>query len=166
MSKVPRIMSIVIIVAGVIMIILGSYSYYLVHRELADEHIVVSDDAETLAGDDVDGPFSAYSEATIIKVHAADIADGQTYAQLERDDPRREQVMTSSFLRASLFTSVVAFGVAALVVALGVLFILVGVAILALDRRSDPALAVAGEVPVAAGVPLVIDELPPPGVVT
>ena len=130
-------MSIVIIVAGVIMIILGSYSYYLVHRELADEHIVVSDDAETLAGDDVDGPFSAYSEATIIKVHAAEIADGQTYAQLERDDPRREQVMTSSFLRASLFTSVVAFGVAALVVALGVLFILVGVAILALDRRSD-----------------------------
>ena len=43
--------------------------------------------------------------------------------------------MTSSFLRASLFASVVAFGVAALVVALGVLFILVGVAILALDRR-------------------------------
>ena len=150
MSKVPRIMSIVIIVAGVIMIILGSYSYYLVHRELADEHIVVSDDAETLAGDDVDGPFSAYSEATIIKVHAAEIADGQTYAQLERDDPRREQVMTSSFLRASLFTSVVAFGVAALVVALGVLFILVGIAILALDRRPGPALAVAGDVPVAA----------------
>ena len=159
-------MSIVIIVAGVIMIILGSYTYYLVHRELADEHIVVSDDAETLAGDDVDGPFSAYSEATIIKVHAAEIADGQTYAQLERDDPRREQVMTSSFLRASLFTSVVAFGVAALVVALGVLFILVGIAILALDRRSGPALAVAGDVPVAGGVPLVIDELPPPGVVT
>ena len=160
MSKLPRIMSIVIIVAGVIMIILGSYTYYLVHRELADEHIVVSDDAETLAGDDVDGPFSAYSEATIIKVHAAEIADGQTYAQLERDDPRREQVMTSSFLRASLFTSVVAFGVAALVVALGVLFILVGVAILALDRRSGPALAVAGD------VPAVIDDLPPPGVVT
>ena len=160
MSKLPRIMSIVIIVAGVIMIVLGSYTYYLVHRELADEHIVVSDDAETLAGDDVDGPFSAYSEATIIKVHAAEIADGQTYAQLERDDPRREQVMTSSFLRASLFTSVVAFGVAALVIALGVLFILVGIAILALDRRSAPELAVAGD------VPAVIDDLPPPAVAT
>ncbi len=52
----------------------------------------------------------------MIKKHASEIADGQTYAQLEQDDPRRESVMTSSFLRASLFTSVVAFGVAALVV--------------------------------------------------
>ena len=137
------------------MIIAGSFTYYLVHRELADEQIVVSDDAETLAGDDVDGPFSAYSEATIIKVHAAEIADGQTYAQLERDDPRREQVMTSSFLRASLFTSVVAFGVAALVVALGALFIVVGVAIIALDRRG-------GVEPAADVLPVVVDDLPPP----
>jgi hypothetical protein len=34
-----------------------------------------------------------------------------------------------------LFTSVVAFGVSALVVALGVLFILVGVALMALAKR-------------------------------
>lgn len=145
MSKLPRIAAIILVVAGVVMIIAGSVTYYLVHRELADEHITVSDDAETLAGDDVDGPFSAYSEATVIKVHAAEIADGQTYAQLEQDDPRRESVMTSSFLRASLFTSVVAFGVAALVVGLGLLMILIGLAIMALDRRRpahEPAPAV------------------------
>lgn len=35
-------------------------------------------------------------------------------------------MMTASFLRASLFTSVVAFGVAALVVGLGILFVLFG----------------------------------------
>ncbi len=34
--------------------------------------------------------------------------------------------MTASFLRASLFTSVVAFGVALLVVGIGVVFILIG----------------------------------------
>ena len=135
MSKLPRIVAIILVVAGVVMIIAGSVTYYLVHRELADEHITVSADAETLAGDEVDGPVSAYSEATVIKVHAAEIADGQTYAQLEQDDPRRETVMTSSFLRASLFTSVVAFGVAALVVGLGLLMILIGLAIMALDRR-------------------------------
>ena len=56
--------------------------------------------------------------------------------------------MTASFLRASLFTSVVAFGVAALVMGLGVLFILVGAAIVALAERREeaaPVIAPAGE---------------------
>jgi hypothetical protein len=136
MSKLPRVVAIILLVAGAFMIVAGTVTYFLVQRELADEKIVVSDDAERFAGEEVDGPLTAYSEAMVIKDHAAEIADGQTYAQLEQDDPRRESVMTSSFLRASLFTSVVAFGVAALVVGLGVLMILVGLAIMALDRRS------------------------------
>jgi hypothetical protein len=134
----PRIIAIILLVAGVVMVVAGAATYYLVHRELADEHIVVSDDAESFAGEKVEGPFTAYSEAMTIKVHAEEIADGQTYAELDRDDPRRDQVMTSSFLRASLFTSVVAFGVAALVVGLGLLFLAIGVVILAFDRRLAP----------------------------
>jgi predicted phage tail protein len=72
-------------------------------------------------------------------------------------------VMTASFLRASLFTSVVSFGVAALVAALGVLFILVGIAFLGilgkLDiRKADAApdsdaSATSAVSPPAAGVP-------------
>ena len=64
----------------------------------------------------------------MIKKHETEIADGQTYAELDQDDPRRDTVMNASFLRASLFTSVVAFGVA-------VLFIAVGIAIYALAGR-------------------------------
>ena len=45
--------------------------------------------------------------------------------------------MTASFLRASLFTSVVAFGVATLVAGLGVLFILLGLGFLGIVRRLD-----------------------------
>lgn len=149
MSKVPRIIAILLIVGGAILIAAGSVTYYLVQRELADENIVVSDDAKNFAGDDVDGPFTAYAEATVIKDHAADLAGGLTYAELDQGDPRREEVMTASFLRASLFTSVVAFGVAALVVGLGVLFILIGVAIIAIDRRT--ALAAAGRTAAASG---------------
>jgi ABC-type sugar transport system permease subunit len=145
MSKLPRIIAIVLFVAGVVMIVAGSVTYYIVHRELADEHIVVSDDADNFAGKSVEGPFTAYSQAMVIKEHASEIADGQTYAQLAQDDPRRESVMDASFLRASLFTSVVAFGVAVLVIGLGLLFILVGLAIWALDRRrqqpAEPAVA-------------------------
>jgi hypothetical protein len=135
MSKVPRIVAIIMIVAGGVLIVAGSVTYYIVHRELADEKITVSDDATNFAGNAVEGPFTAYSEATVIKKHASEIADGQTYAELDQDDPRRESVMTASFLRASLFTSVVAFGVAALVVGLGILFVLAGVAFLALARN-------------------------------
>jgi hypothetical protein len=135
MSKVPRIISIIMIVAGGILMVAGSVTYYLVHRELADENITVSEDATNFAGDQVEGPFTAYSQATVIKKHASEIADGKTYAELDRDDPRRDTVMDASFLRASLFTSVVAFGVAALVVGLGVLFILLGIALIAIDKR-------------------------------
>ena len=123
--------------SGAIMMVVGVATYYVVHRELADERIVVSDDAKHNAGKDVEGPFTAYSEAMVIKTHAIEIGDGQTYAELPQDDPRRDTVMTASFLRASLFTSVLAFGVAALVVALGVLFVLVGLALLGITKRLD-----------------------------
>ena len=135
MSKFPKIVAIIMIVAGGIMIVVGGFTYYQVQEELADEKIVVSDDAERFAGEDVTGPLTAYSEAETIKKHASEIADGQTYAELEQDDPRRESVMTSSFLRASLFTSVVAFGVAFLVMGLGVLFILLGIAMLSIIKH-------------------------------
>src|SRR6186997_885670 len=135
MTKLPKIVAIINIAAGALMIVLGVASYYVVHRELADEHITVSEDADNLAGKSVEGPFTAYSQAMVIKEHALDIGGGKTYAQLPQDDPTRESVMTASFLRASLFTSVVAFGVAALVVGLGVLFVLVGLALRDVDAR-------------------------------
>ncbi len=135
MAKLPRIVAVVLVVVGALLIVAGSTTYYLVHRELADEHITVSDDATNFHGKPVEGPFTAYAQATVIKKHATEIADGKTYAELDQDDPRRDTVMTSSFLRASLFTSVVAFGVAALVAGLGVLFILIGLALLVIDRR-------------------------------
>jgi hypothetical protein len=137
MSRLPRIVGILAIVAGAVLLVAGVVTYYIVHRELSDEHIVVSDDAKHNAGEDVEGPFTAYSEAMVIKTHALEAGGGKTYAQLPQDDPRRETVMTASFLRASLFTSVVAFGVAALVAGLGVLFVLVGLALLGIVRRLD-----------------------------
>lgn len=137
MARMPRIVAVICIVAGVVMIVLGAGTYYLVHRELADEHITVSSDASHLAGKDVAGPFTAYEQAMTIKKHALEIGGGKTYAQLPQDDPKRNTVMTASFLRASLFTSVVSFGVAALVMGLGVLFILLGIAFLGVLGKLD-----------------------------
>jgi hypothetical protein len=153
MNKLPKIVAIISMVAGVIMMVVGVWTYVLVHRELADEHVTVSEDAENFAGDAVGGPLTAYSQATVIKKHALEAGGGLTYAQLERDDPARDTVMQASFLRASLFTSVVAFGVAALIVGLGVLVLLIGLGMFALDRR--------GAIVVGAGAAPPPDDLPP-----
>jgi predicted PurR-regulated permease PerM len=133
----PRFMSTFSIVIGVLAVILGVTVYLMVHFELADQKITVSEDAPFLAGDEVDGPFSAYAEAMAINEHALDAGGGRTYAEIPSDDPARQTVMTADFLQASLFTSVVAFGVAALVTALGVVMILLGFAFRELDRRTQ-----------------------------
>ncbi len=63
------------------------------------------------------------------RTHALEGTGGKTYAELDREDPAREGVMTGSFLRASLFTSVVAFGVATMAFGLGIGLILIGLAL-------------------------------------
>jgi hypothetical protein len=129
-----RILSIIVMVAGAILVIAGVVTWFVVRDQLADEKIVVSEDAPFLGGDEVDGPFSAYAEAEAINDHALEASGGLTYAELDRDDPTRETVMTASFLRASLFTSVVSFGVAFFAFGVGIILILVGWALLRIDR--------------------------------
>ena len=129
-----RALSIIVMVAGALFVIAGAITWFVVRDQLTDEQIVVSEDAPFLGGHDVQGPFSAYAQAQAIKDHALEASGGLTYAQLERDDPTRDTVMTASFLRASLFTSVVAFGVAFFAFGVGIVLILIGWALLHIDR--------------------------------
>jgi hypothetical protein len=133
-SKSIKVLAILVIVGGAIMSVAGVFTWVVVTNQLSDEKIVVSDDADHFAGDDVDGPFTAYAQASVINKHALEASDGKTYAELAQDDPKRDTVMTASFLRASLFTSVVSFGVAFFAFGLGILLILVGWALLAVNR--------------------------------
>jgi hypothetical protein len=127
------------IVIGVLLIIGGVTTWITVSSTLSDQKITVSDDASCLAGDRVDGPFSAYCEAQVIEKHALDATDGKTYAELDRDDPLRTVAANASFLRASLFTSVVAFGVSGMAILVGVLFVLIGFGMKDVDDRTSAA---------------------------
>ena len=141
----PKIASITAIVVGIIMAVAGIVAWVVVSNTLAEQKIVVSDDADCLAGDDVNGPFSAYCQAMVINKHTLGITGGKTYAELGSDDPNRSTAMTSAFLQASLFTSVVAFGVAAMGFVIGMVLVLIGLAIPILARSrapSEPATAV------------------------
>ena len=89
----------------------------------------VAEDAARFGGELVNGPLTAYYQADIIEKHALEASGGKTYAELDREDPARASVMNGSFLRASLFTSVVSFGIAAMAMGLGIVFVLVGFAL-------------------------------------
>jgi len=135
-TGVVRAIGVLAMTGGVAMIIVGGAVWGMVSSQLAAEKITVSEDASFLAGADVVGPFSAFAQATIINHHALEASEGKTYAEIDQDDPTRQLVMNASFLRASLFTSVVSFGVSAFAIGAGVLIGLVGWAITAMVPRS------------------------------
>lgn len=120
--------SIASLVLGALLILGGVGTWWLVSDTLDEQQITTPADA-CLPEREVDGPFTAYCQAQVIQKHTLESTDGLTYAELERDDPRRETAMNSSFLQSSLFTSILAFGVSAMAIAIGVLFILVGLGI-------------------------------------
>jgi hypothetical protein len=136
--------SIVAIVLGAVLIVGGITTWFVVSNTLSDQEITTSEDA-CLPNQHVNGPFTAYCQAKVIDKHTLEATNGQTYAQLDREDPLRQTAMTGSFLQASLFTSVLAFGVAAMAVAVGVLFVMIGLGIRDVGQRT-PAPAQSAEV--------------------
>ena len=68
------------ILVGVTMAIAGVVTWVIVSATLEDQRITVSDDANCAAGDDVNGPISAYCQADIIDHHTQEITGGKTYA--------------------------------------------------------------------------------------
>lgn len=117
------------ILGGVLLILVGIIAWIGVTMQLTAENITIPDDAAAFAGQQVTGPVTAYIQADVINHHALEASGGKTYAELDQDDPVRATVMQASFLRASLFTSVVAYGVALFAAGMGVLAILFGWAI-------------------------------------
>ena len=92
--------------------------------------------------------MTAWSMQEIIQKHAMGATDGRTYAQLGEDvnaakeefgddseeaaaaQGLRNTAMNASFLRGSLFTSILAFGVAALATGTGLMGVLGGTVLL------------------------------------
>lgn len=151
--KPTKLVGVLSLIAGIIMIVAGGVTWGMVSSQLSAENITVPGDSTIAPGKPVRGPITAYAQADIINHHALAGSDGKTYAELgalarqaadEGDEElaaqlteQRASVMNASFLRASLFTSVVAFGVAALVIGLGLMFILIGWALTSLRTSND-----------------------------
>ncbi|MCU1673300.1 MAG: hypothetical protein JWN77_1413 [Frankiales bacterium] len=127
-----------VVVAGLLLGAAGAGTWVMVQTSLADEKITVAEDAAHFGGQLVNGPLTAYYQADIIEHHSLEASGGKTYAELGREDPVRATVMNGSFLRASLFTSVVSFGIAAMAMGLGLVFVLIGLALRVVARPVRP----------------------------
>lgn len=140
--KSARIAGLVSFIAGVIMLVSGAFAWGITSTQLASENITVADDAPAFAGSKVTGPLTAFYQAEAVKQHTRAASNGLTYAELgakvqeakdagdtttaEKLQQTRTMVETGNFVRASLFTSVMAFGVSALVMGAGLLFSFLG----------------------------------------
>jgi hypothetical protein len=134
--------------AGSVFLLAGAGAWFTVTKQLRDEKITVPGNAPVLAGKRVQDPVTAYVQALVIKRNAARSAGGRTFADISAalrevdgsSDEARElrnqssALSTAASLRTSLMTSVLAYGVSALVVGLGAFFLTVGSQLRATDR--------------------------------
>lgn len=143
----------VLTVIGIVMIVAGTSAWFAVGAQIKSQDLTVPGDATSNAGKAVAGPITAWSMQETIQMHADHSTDGQTYAELgtvvneakeqygeDSDEAAAAQAlrntqMNASFLRASLFTSILAYGVSLLVVGTGVSVLLAGTVFL--QKRRD-----------------------------
>lgn len=126
--------------AGSVFAAAGIGAWCVVTKQLRDEKITVPGNAPAFAGEQVQGPATAYVQALVIKSNAERGAGGRTFADISNalrgvehgSDEEHElhkhssSLSTAAALRTSLMTSVLAYGVSAFAAGLGTLFVLMG----------------------------------------
>ncbi len=143
------------LIMGILFTLTGAVTWGVITAQLADERITTPGDA-FLPGAPVNNPIAALAQADIINKHALAGSNGLTYAELGKaateaknagdqakaDEltKQRTSVMNGSFLRASLFTSVLAYGVSLFAIGVGLTLIILG---WALNKVSGQGVAVA-----------------------
>ena len=130
-----KLFPILLIVLGVVFLGAGLYTMNRgfdakdqVRDELKAQDITTPEDARQ-PNKPVTDAASAKVMADIIQKHSLEATGGKTYAQLDREDPRRDVAFNAATLRTSLYTSIMAFNVADLVVGIGVLILVLGLAV-------------------------------------
>jgi uncharacterized membrane protein len=130
-----KVFPIALILLGVVFVGAGLYTVYRgfdakdqVRTELVAQNIVTPDDA-SIPNTQVTDVATAQSMADIINVHALAATDGLTYAEMDRENPARQTALNAANLRTSLYTSIMAFQVGDLVIGLGLMIVVMGLAV-------------------------------------
>lgn len=121
---------------GVISLIGGVIAWLLARSQISDEKIVVPEGPYAGSGRQIKGPLSAYAEAEAIKQIALEATGGRSYGEIDSEDPVAPMAKDASLLRASIFTSVLAFGVAAYQMAYGAVLVAIAFALRRMSART------------------------------
>jgi hypothetical protein len=124
-------LGIVLVASGAYMVLEGRQAHDDVRDTLADERIITSQNAE-IPLKPVTGPDEAKAQADVIRQDALKATGGKTYAELDQNDPTRATYLQSVTLRTALMQSYMAFKVADLVVGVGLLVGVLGLALIGL----------------------------------
>jgi len=114
---------------GTVGVVGGLAAWLMVRAQLLGERITVPEGASRWSGRPVGGPITAYEEAAFIRKAALAATGGKTYGELDGGDPAAPMAKDAALLRSSLFTSILAFGVAAAGVGVGAVLVVVGTAL-------------------------------------
>lgn len=141
-TKPLKLAGLVSLIMGILFTLTGAVTWGVITSQLSSERITVPADAAFMQGAKVQDPLSALAQADIINTHALKASNGMTYAELGAaataakaagDTAKADQltavrntVMNGSFLRASLFTSVLSYGVSLFAIGVGMTLIIVG----------------------------------------
>lgn len=160
-TKPLKLAGIVSLIMGILFAVTGAVTWGVITSQLAAEKITVPADAAFMQGARVQDPLSALAQADTISKHALKGSNGLTYAELgtaataakdagdtakaEELTKQRATVMNGTFLRTSLFTSVLSYGVSLFAIGVGLVFIVLGWALNAASKGMSAAAGVVKE---------------------
>ena len=156
-SPVLLVAAVAVLVIGVGSIAGGIFGAAFTYNQAATENVTTPDDA-SIPSTPVRGPFTMLSQAQIIQHHQLDSTGGLRYAEMEREvaqideagnavlDEAGDPVMIPNEARASwinataltsaLYLGVIAYGLSAVVIVVGIALLACGVAFLSLRKRT------------------------------
>lgn len=90
MKKILEFSSILAIIAGAIMIIVGGWGIIFTHNNVARERITTPDDA-SIPNTSVRGPLTLHSQAEIIREHVLHTTNGLMYSEMPQKVEKLDQ---------------------------------------------------------------------------
>jgi hypothetical protein len=133
------VLGVIFVVSGIYMVTSGLNTRSDIKDALTDERLNVPDPQVLLtypgarAPEGVEVPEvlidtadEADAQAQVIRTHVLEITDGQTYAEMDRDDPNRDTYLNALTLQSALHQAYISFEITRLVIGLGALVIVLG----------------------------------------
>ncbi len=134
MKKLLKISSWLAVVVGLVLVAGGAWAINFTYQNVSREKIVTPADA-SIPEAPVAGPLTLKAQADIIRTHALESSGGLTYAEMQREDPKRATWVTATTLITALHLGVITYLFSGLILLLGLISIWTGLVFHALSKR-------------------------------